>query len=201
MGVECVVVENKEWEGDMLIERTYGWFAQDDKGTVWYFGEGTKEYENGEVVSTEGSWEAGVDGAKPGMIMPASPAVGDEWRQEYYACHAEDEARLVSQGNSVTVPAGTFTECRKTRETTRLEPNKRIAWNSIEGDVKTSGQVTFNDLGKGETEVTVTFQYTPPAGAAGELVARALENPETLIDESVRAFKSYAEKNLAAVGK
>jgi hypothetical protein len=67
MGVECVVVDHKEWEGDMLIERTYGWFAQDDKGTVWYFGEDTKEYENGEVVSTEGSWEAGVDGAKPGI--------------------------------------------------------------------------------------------------------------------------------------
>jgi hypothetical protein len=72
MGVECVVVENKEWEGDMLIERTYGWFAQDDKGTVWYFGEGTKEYENGEVVSTEGSWEAGVDGAKPGISFYVS---------------------------------------------------------------------------------------------------------------------------------
>jgi hypothetical protein len=65
MGVECVVVDHKEWEGDMLIERTYDWFAQDDKGTVWYFGEDTKEYENGEVVSTEGSWEAGVDGANP----------------------------------------------------------------------------------------------------------------------------------------
>jgi hypothetical protein len=67
MGVECIVVDHKEWEGDMLIERTHDWFAQDKKGTVWYFGENTKEYENGEVVSTKGSWEAGGDGAKPGI--------------------------------------------------------------------------------------------------------------------------------------
>jgi hypothetical protein len=67
MGVECVVIDHKEWDGGKLIERTRDWFAQDDKGTVWYFGEETKEYENGEVVSTKGSWEAGVDGAKPGI--------------------------------------------------------------------------------------------------------------------------------------
>ncbi|MDQ3976454.1 MAG: hypothetical protein M3264_08005 [Thermoproteota archaeon] len=73
MGVECVVVDHKEWEADKLIERTYDWFAQDNEGTVWYFGEDTKEYENGKVVSTKGSWEAGVDGAKPGIIMPADP--------------------------------------------------------------------------------------------------------------------------------
>ena len=69
LGVEFVVVDHNEWEGGKLIERTYDWFAQDDQGTVWYFGEETKEYENGEVVSTKGSWEAGVDGAKPGITF------------------------------------------------------------------------------------------------------------------------------------
>src|SRR5215210_2001310 len=75
MGVECVVVDDRAWEGGKLIEKTYDWFAQDNKGTVWYFGEDTKEYENGKVVTTKGSWEAGVDGAKPGIIMQADPKV------------------------------------------------------------------------------------------------------------------------------
>ena len=96
MGVECVVVDHKGWEGGKLIERTYDWFAQDDKGTVWYFGEDTKEYENGEVVSTKGSWEAGVDGAKPGIIMQADPKVGQSYHQEYYPGEAMDMARVIS---------------------------------------------------------------------------------------------------------
>jgi hypothetical protein len=56
MGVECVVVDDRAWEGGQLVEKTYDWFAQDKEGSVWYFGEDTKEYENGEVVSTKGSW-------------------------------------------------------------------------------------------------------------------------------------------------
>src|SRR5215211_3449151 len=66
MGVECVVVDDRAWEEGKLVEKTYDWFTQDKKGNVWYFGEDTKEYDNGKVVSTKGSWEAGVDGAKPG---------------------------------------------------------------------------------------------------------------------------------------
>jgi hypothetical protein len=122
MGVECVVVENKEWEGDMLIERTYGWFAQDDKGTVWYFGEDTKEYENGEVVSTEGSWEAGVDGAQPGVVMLGDPRPGDSYRQEYYRGEAEDVGRVVAVDESVTVPQGAFDKVLVTEDWTPLEP-------------------------------------------------------------------------------
>src|SRR5215210_7057033 len=84
MGVECVVVDDRAWEGGKLIEGTYDWFTQDNKGNVWHFGENTKEYKNGKVVSTKGSWEAGVDGAKPGIIMQAHPKVGESYRQEYY---------------------------------------------------------------------------------------------------------------------
>jgi hypothetical protein len=108
MGVECVVVDHREWEGEKLIERTYDWFAQDNKGTVWYFGEDTKEYENGKVVSTKGSWEAGVDGAKAGIIMPADPKVGHSYHQEYYPGEAMDMARVLSLEASVTVPYGSF---------------------------------------------------------------------------------------------
>jgi hypothetical protein len=122
MGVECVVVDHREWEGDMLIERTYDWFAQDDKGTVWYFGEDTKEYENGKVVSTKGSWEAGVDGAKPGIIMPADPKVGQSYHQEYYRGEAMDMARVLSLKASVTVPYGSFDHVLETKEWTPLQP-------------------------------------------------------------------------------
>ena len=122
MGVECVVVDHREWEGDKLIERTYDWFAQDDKGTVWYFGEDTKEYENGEVVSTKGSWEAGVDGAKPGIIMRADPKVGQSYYQEYYPGEAMDMARVLSFDASVRVPYGSFDRVLETKEWTPLQP-------------------------------------------------------------------------------
>jgi hypothetical protein len=123
MGVECVVVEDIEWEGDMLIERTYDWFAQDKEGTVWYFGEDTKEYENGKVVSTKGSWEAGVDAAKPGIIMQAHPKVGQSYRQEYYEGEAEDMAKVLRLNESVTVPYGSFDQVLVTKEWTPLEPS------------------------------------------------------------------------------
>jgi hypothetical protein len=122
MGVECVVVDHKEWESGKLIERTYDWFAQDKKGNVWYFGENTKEYDNGKVVSTKGSWEAGVDGAKPGIIMPADPKVGESYRQEYYPGEAMDMAKVLSLNESVTVPYGSFDHALETREWTPLQP-------------------------------------------------------------------------------
>jgi hypothetical protein len=123
MGVECVVVDHKEWEGDKLIEKTYDWFAQDKEGNVWYFGEDTKEYKNGKVVSTKGSWEAGVDGAKPGIIMQAHPKVGQIYRQEYYPGEAEDMAKVLSFNASVTVPYGSFDHVLETKEWTPLEPS------------------------------------------------------------------------------
>jgi hypothetical protein len=96
MGVECVVLRDRVWTNGELVEETFDWYAQDKEGNVWYFGEDTKEYENGKVVSTKGSWEAGVDGAKPGIIMPADPKVGHSYREEYYIGHAEDMAEVIS---------------------------------------------------------------------------------------------------------
>jgi hypothetical protein len=122
MGVECVVVDHREWEGEKLIEKTYDWYAQDKEGTVWYFGEDTKEYEDGEVVSTKGSWEAGVDGAKAGIIMPSEPKVGHSYYQEYYPGEAMDMARVLSFDASVRVPYGSFDEVLETREWTPLQP-------------------------------------------------------------------------------
>src|SRR5215216_759681 len=122
MGVECVVVDDRAWEDGKLIEKTYDWFAQDKEGTVWYFGEDTKEYKNGKVVSTKGSWEAGVDGAKPGIVMQADPKVGQSYHQEYYKGEAEDMAKVQSLNASVRVPYGSFDHVLVTREWTPLQP-------------------------------------------------------------------------------
>jgi hypothetical protein len=122
MGVECVVVDDRGWEDGELIEKTYDWFAQDKEGNIWYFGEDTKEYNNGKVTSTKGSWEAGVDGAKPGIIMQAHPKVGESYRQEYYKGEAEDMAKVQSSNESVRVPYGSFDHVLVTKEWTPLEP-------------------------------------------------------------------------------
>ena len=82
MGISAVVVRDVVYEDGELVEDTYDWFAQDVDGNVWYFGEDSKEYEDGEVVSTERSWEAGVDGALPGIVMLADPVVGEAYRQD-----------------------------------------------------------------------------------------------------------------------
>ena len=121
MGVECVVVDDRVTEDGELTEQTYDWYAQDAKGNVWYFGEDSKEYENGKVKSTEGSWEAGKDGAEPGIIMPADPKVGETYRQEYYKGEAEDMARPLKLGASIEVPFGSFDHVLVTDEWTPLE--------------------------------------------------------------------------------
>jgi hypothetical protein len=123
MGVECVVVNDRLWEDGKLIEQTYDWYAQDKEGNVWYFGEDSKEYENGKVVSTEGSWEAGEDGAKAGIIMQAQPKVGETYRQEYYKSEAEDMAKVLDLEGSAKVPYGSFEHVLVTKEWTPLEPN------------------------------------------------------------------------------
>lgn len=122
MGVTCVIVRAMEYEDDELIEDTYDWYAQDKAGNVWYFGEDSKEIENGQVVDTHGSWEAGVDGALPGIIMLANPIVGLWYRQEYYKGEAEDVAQILSLNATVTVPYGTFNNCIQIAEWNLLEP-------------------------------------------------------------------------------
>jgi hypothetical protein len=123
-GIEARVLldEVKHANGE-LIERTYDWYAQDKEGNVWYLGEDTKEYENGKVVSTGGSWESGVDGAEAGIIVPGKPRVGLTYRQEYYEGEAEDRAKVVSVRATAEVPVGRFEKVLQTEDTTPLEPN------------------------------------------------------------------------------
>jgi hypothetical protein len=121
-GIEARVVHDVASQGGEPVEVTEDWYAQDSAGNLWYLGERTAEYENGKVVSREGSWEAGVDGAEPGVIMPARPEAGLSFRQEYYAGEAEDRATVLSTDEQVEVPYGHFAGALLTRETTPLEP-------------------------------------------------------------------------------
>ena len=122
LGVTCTVVEDTVLVDGELSEATTDWYAQDTDGNVWYFGEASKDYENGVVITTEGSWEAGKRGAEPGIIMFANPEVGKSYRQEYEKGVAEDQAFVVSRDHSVSVPFGSFTDCLLTEEWSDLEP-------------------------------------------------------------------------------
>jgi hypothetical protein len=107
-GITARVVHDAVTENGEPVEVTDDWYAQDRCGNVWYQGEATKEYENGKVVSTKGSFEAGVDGAQPGVIMPARPKADMRYREEYYVGHAEDRAQVMSLREQVEVPFGYF---------------------------------------------------------------------------------------------
>ena len=123
LGISATVVHDVVTEDGEVVEDTLDWYAQDVDGNIWYLGEDTAEYEDGEVVSTAGSWEHGVDGALAGILVEANPQVGDAYRQEYYAGEAEDEGRVLSLNESVEVPYGTFDGCLQTEDTTALEPD------------------------------------------------------------------------------
>jgi hypothetical protein len=122
LGIEARVVHDLVTEDGATVEDTFDWYAQDSDGNVWYLGERTAEYENGQVVSTEGSWEAGVDGAQPGIAVPADPRPGLGYRQEYLRGEAEDEAIVLSASEQAQTPAGTYGDALLTRDTTPLQP-------------------------------------------------------------------------------
>jgi hypothetical protein len=156
MGIEATVVHDAVYSGDQLAEDTYDWYAQDRDGNVWYLGEDTKEYEDGEVVSTEGSWEAGVDGAQPGIVMPADPVVGVAYRQEYYAGVAEDMGEVIEAEGSIDVPAGHFDDVVTTKDWTPLEP-ERIEHKQYAPGVG----VVREALVAGGDEVNELVEFTP----------------------------------------
>jgi hypothetical protein len=107
-GVTTVAVNDKVFEAGQLVEEAVGWFAQDNRGSVWYFGEYMTDYEKGQVKGHQGSWEAGVKGAKPGVVMPGSPEVGKVYRQELAKDTAEDVAKVIKLKDSLCVPLKCF---------------------------------------------------------------------------------------------
>jgi hypothetical protein len=121
-GIVGRVVRDTVTENGELVEDTFDWYAQDRKGNVWYLGERTTEYEDGKPVSTAGSFEDGVDGARRGIVMLARPRVGREYAQERAPGVAEDRARVLSRDEQVEVRAGHFTRVLMTRDWNPLEP-------------------------------------------------------------------------------
>ena len=122
-GITARVVRDTVRRKGELVEDTFDWYAQDAEGTIWYLGEDTAEFEDGEVVSTEGSFEAGVDGALPGVILPARPVDGMRYRQEYYAGEAEDNGEILSTEEQAEVPFGHFEDAVLTKDTITIEPD------------------------------------------------------------------------------
>jgi len=121
-GIESRIVRDVLTEDGRVVEDTYDWYVQDGDGNVWYMGEATKEFEEGKPPSTKGSWEAGVDGAQPGVIVPAHPRPGVAYRQEYYRGQAEDAGQILALDQHVRVPYGSFDHTLQTKDYSPLEP-------------------------------------------------------------------------------
>jgi hypothetical protein len=126
LGVSSTVVRDVVSSHGHPIEKTFDWYAQDRYGNVWYMGEDTRELHHGKFVKMSDSWEGGVNGAKPGIIMPGDPQPGDAYRQEYYPGHAMDQARVLGSGGGLTVPYGSYKSTLKTAETSpKIDPGVR----------------------------------------------------------------------------
>jgi hypothetical protein len=123
-GVLCTAVDDRLYLHGHLAEQTTDWYAQDARGSVWYFGEATAELNKaGKVTSREGTWQTGVDGARAGIFMPAHPKVGQSFRQEYFKGHAEDHFAVLSTSASVVVGYTASAHALLTKEWTPLEPD------------------------------------------------------------------------------
>jgi len=122
LGVNCTVVRDTVYLDGEIVEDTHDWFAQDAEGNVWYFGEIALNYEDGELADVDGSWKAGVDGAQPGIVMPAALAPGQTFRQEFYLGEAEDFGTILSLNSPASVPYGDFANCLQTMDGTPMEP-------------------------------------------------------------------------------
>jgi hypothetical protein len=122
LGVACTVVRDRVWADGDLTEDATDWYAQDKAGNVWYLGEDSKAYRRGVLVSTEGSWQAGVKGGQAGIAMEAHPRVGDTYRQELAPPVAEDTAIVISLGERTCVRYGRFDHVLMTEDWSPLEP-------------------------------------------------------------------------------
>ncbi len=128
-GVITRVVEESEREDGALVEVSRNFFAQADDGTVCYFGEDVDDYAGGEIVGHGGAWRAGVDGAVPGILMPGTPVVGTKFAQENAPGVAEDMSAIVAKGETIDLPAGSFTDTVHA-----------VDWNPLEGETGEDGE-------------------------------------------------------------
>jgi hypothetical protein len=166
-GITARVVRDTLTRGGEIIEDTIDWYAQDTAGNVWYVGEDTAEFEGGVVVATAGSWQAGVDGALPGVIVPADPQPGLAYRQEYYAAQAEDNGAVVSLDETADVPYGHFDTLMMTADTSGIEPNVL----EHKFYAKGIGPILTIDLGTAGREELLAVDVAPSNAGTGPLGA------------------------------
>jgi hypothetical protein len=122
-GVRCVVIDDRLYLAGRLAERTTDWYAQDKAGNVWYFGEATAELNpNGTIKSTAGTFQAGRNGARQGIFMPAKPRIGATGQQEFSKGNAEDHFKILSLSAHISTPGASSRHALLTQETTPLEP-------------------------------------------------------------------------------
>jgi len=156
-GVTCTVIHDQLTLDGALAETTDDWYVQDRAGNVWYFGEATQELENGKVVNTDGSWETGVDGAQPGIFMPAAPVVGLSGVQEVDPGQAEDHYVVLLTDAKVKVPLGSYGGVLLTAEWTPLEPDVL----SEKAYVNGLGEVREADVAGGDEALELTKIVKP----------------------------------------
>ena len=155
MGVKTLIVRDRVYLDGVILEDTMDYFAQHKNGAVWYFGEDVDNYEDGVLVDHDGTWHAGVDGARPGRLMLAHPKVGQVYREEYYAGQAEDMAKVLSITATIRTPLGTFNNCLKTENWSPLEPGVKEHKFYCR---QVGGLVLEKDLQSGECNVLVKIK-------------------------------------------
>jgi hypothetical protein len=165
-GITARVVRDTVRSDGELVEDTLDWYAQDSAGNVWYMGEDTAEFENGKIASREGSFEAGVGGALPGILLPAEPQVGQKYRQEYLKGEAEDNGEVLGINQLVEVPTGRYSDALLTRDTTNLEPDV-VEYKLYAPDI---GPVLAVDISGGAArEALVKLDKAAPQDGSGPL--------------------------------
>ena len=155
LGVTTVEVHDTVTTNGQLTEDTLDWFAQDKDGNVWYFGENTEELINGRPSTLAGTFTAGENLARPGIIMEAHPKIGDFYRQEFDLGNAEDFGEVASLTDTITVTFGTFTNCLQTPESTPLEPSLHEAKWYAPG----VGNILTLDLDTGEKSELIRIEF------------------------------------------
>jgi hypothetical protein len=168
-GVTARVVRDTVSLDGELIEDTFDWYAQDADGNIWYLGEDTAEFEDGAVATTAGSFEAGRDGALPGIIMPAEPTDGMRYRQEYYQGEAEDNGEILSIDEQAEVPYGHFDDVVLTKDSITIEPDvleyklyaRDVGPVLVFGVSGGGGREELLDLGEVDDEVARAAGVTP----------------------------------------
>jgi hypothetical protein len=160
MGITATVVRDTVYVDGEMVEDTYDWFAQDADGNVWYLGEDTREFEDGVAVNAAGAWEAGIDGALPGIVMPAEPQVGDAFRQEYYPGEAEDMGEITEVGVARSIGLGDYDDVVVMTHWTPLEPEV-IEEKWYARDVGT----IYEEAVAGGDELVELVEFTPGDGA------------------------------------